>query len=186
VLLAINLLQAWGRRRNAGGSLMGAALPAALAATPPDPDTTLAALVVAGSSSRCRWRPAVLLAHSRPCSPWRSPRAAGLPDSFADRIRRRVRLTLHHGARVVPINTVFGLAAAWAIAKFEFRARASSSRSSTCRWRSRRDFGMIFVLLFGLHGWFGVCCASTTSASSSLCRHMLATMFVTFPYVAPS
>jgi sulfate/thiosulfate transport system permease protein len=86
----------------------------------------------------------------------------------------------------VPINTMFGLAAAWAIAKFEFRGKSVLITLIDLPLAiSPVISGMIFVLLFGLHGWFGVWLREhDLSIIFALPGIMLATMFVTFPYVA--
>jgi sulfate/thiosulfate transport system permease protein len=97
-----------------------------------------------------------------------------------------IRLTLITAAVVVPTNTVFGLAAAWAIAKFEFRGKSVLITLIDLPLAiSPVISGMIFVLLFGLDGWFGVWLqAHNVSIIFALPGIMLATMFVTFPYVA--
>ncbi|TLY75093.1 MAG: sulfate ABC transporter permease subunit CysW [Gammaproteobacteria bacterium] len=97
-----------------------------------------------------------------------------------------VRLTLTTALVVVPINTMFGLAAAWAIAKFEFRGKSILITLIDLPLAiSPVISGMIFVLLFGLHGWFGVWLREhDLSIIFALPGIMLATMFVTFPYVA--
>src|SRR5213076_2894062 len=89
-------------------------------------------------------------------------------------------------AVAVPINTAFGLAAAWAIAKFEFRGKSILITLIDLPLAiSPVISGMIFVLLFGLHGWFGVWLREhDLSIIFALPGIMLATMFVTFPYVA--
>jgi sulfate transport system permease protein len=107
--------------------------------------------------------------------------------SFADPdTAAAIRLTLTTAAVVVPINTVFGLAAAWAIAKFEFRGKSALITLIDLPLAiSPVVSGMIFVLLFGLHGWFGVWLQEhDISIIFALPGIMLATMFVTFPYVA--
>jgi sulfate/thiosulfate transport system permease protein len=116
--------------------------------------------------------------------------AKGLPlylQSFADPdTAAAVRLTLITAALVVPINTIFGLAAAWAIAKFEFRGKSILITLIDLPLAiSPVISGMIFVLLFGLHGWFGVWLREhDISIVFALPGIVLATMFVTFPYVA--
>jgi sulfate/thiosulfate transport system permease protein len=97
-----------------------------------------------------------------------------------------IRLTLITAGVVVPINTVFGLAAAWAIAKFEFHGKSVLITLIDLPLAiSPVISGMIFVLLFGLDGWFGVWLqAHNVSIIFALPGIMLATMFVTFPYVA--
>jgi sulfate transport system permease protein len=103
------------------------------------------------------------------------------PDTLA-----AIRLTLITAAVVVPINTVFGLAASWAIAKFEFRGKSILITLIDLPLAiSPVISGMIFVLLFGLHGWFGLWLqAHNISIIFALPGIVLATMFVTFPYVA--
>jgi sulfate transport system permease protein len=107
--------------------------------------------------------------------------------SFADPdTAAAIRLTLTTAAVVVPVNTVFGLAAAWAIAKFEFRGKSVLITLIDLPLAvSPVISGMIFVLLFGLHGWFGAWLQEhSISIIFALPGIMLATMFVTFPYVA--
>jgi sulfate transport system permease protein len=103
------------------------------------------------------------------------------PDTLA-----AIRLTLVNAAVVVPVNTVFGLAAAWAIAKFEFRGKSVLITLIDLPLAvSPVIAGMVFVLLFGLHGWFGAWLREhDISVIFALPGIMLATMFVTFPYVA--
>ena len=107
--------------------------------------------------------------------------------SFADRdTLAAIRLTLMTAAVVVPLNTLFGLSAAWAIAKFEFRGKSVLITLIDLPLAiSPVISGMVFVLLFGLHGWFGVWLEQhDISIIFALPGIMLATMFVTFPYVA--
>jgi sulfate transport system permease protein len=103
------------------------------------------------------------------------------PDTLA-----AIRLTLITALVVVPINTVFGLSAAWAIAKFEFRGKSVLITLIDLPLAvSPVISGMVFLLLFGLHGWFGVWLQEhDLSIVFALPGIMLATMFVTFPYVA--
>ena len=103
------------------------------------------------------------------------------PDTLA-----AIRLTLLTAAVVVPTNTIFGLAAAWAIAKFEFRGKSILITLIDLPLAiSPVIAGMVFVLLFGLHGWFGAWLREhNISIVFALPGIMLATMFVTFPYVA--
>ena len=105
----------------------------------------------------------------------------GDPDTAA-----AIRLTLLTAAVVVPVNTVFGLAASWAIAKFEFHGKSILITLIDLPLAiSPVISGMVFVLLFGLHGWFGRWLADhDLSIVFALPGIMLATMFVTFPYVA--
>jgi sulfate/thiosulfate transport system permease protein len=103
------------------------------------------------------------------------------PDTLA-----AIRLTLVNAAVVVPVNTVFGLSAAWAIAKFEFRGKSVLITLIDLPLAiSPVISGMVFVLLFGLNGWFGAWLQEhDISIIFALPGIMLATMFVTFPYVA--
>lgn len=97
-----------------------------------------------------------------------------------------LRLTLTTALVVVPMNTLFGLAASWAIAKFEFRGKSFLITLIDLPLAiSPVISGMIFVLLFGLHGWFGSWLQDhDISVIFALPGIILATMFVTFPYVA--
>jgi sulfate transport system permease protein len=107
--------------------------------------------------------------------------------SFADPdTAAALRLTLTTALVVVPLNTLFGLAASWAIAKFEFRGKSFLITLIDLPLAiSPVISGMIFVLLFGLHGWFGTWLQDhDISVIFALPGIILATMFVTFPYVA--
>ncbi len=107
--------------------------------------------------------------------------------SFADPdTAAAIRLTLIAAGVVVPVNTLFGLSAAWAIAKFEFRAKSFLITLIDLPLAiSPVISGMLYVLLFGLHGWFGVWLQDhDISIIFALPGIILATMFVTFPYVA--
>jgi sulfate transport system permease protein len=97
-----------------------------------------------------------------------------------------IRLTLMVAAIVVPINTVFGIAAAWAIAKFEFRGKSFLITLIDLPIAvSPVISGLIYVLLFGMQGWFGLWLQEhDISIIFAVPGIVLATMFVTFPYVA--
>jgi sulfate/thiosulfate transport system permease protein len=97
-----------------------------------------------------------------------------------------IRLTLLTALVVVPINTVFGLSASWAIAKFEFRGKSFLITLIDLPLAiSPVISGMVYVLLFGLHGWFGAWLLDhDISIIFALPGIILATMLVTFPYVA--
>ena len=70
--------------------------------------------------------------------------------------RASIRLTLIVAAISVPLNTVFGLAAAWAIAKFDFRGKTTLIALIELPFSvSPVVSGLVFVLLFGAQGWFG-------------------------------
>jgi sulfate transport system permease protein len=107
--------------------------------------------------------------------------------TFADRdTQAAIRLTLLTALVVVPINTVFGLAAAWAIAKFEFRGKSLLITLIDLPIAvSPVISGMLLVLLFGMRGWFGAWLAANgISLVFAIPGIMIATLFVTFPYVA--
>lgn len=97
-----------------------------------------------------------------------------------------IKLTLLTAAIVVPTNTVFGIAAAWAIAKFEFKGKSILITLIDLPIAvSPVISGLIYVLLFGVQGWFGLWLQEhDISIIFALPGIVLATMFVTFPYVA--
>ena len=103
------------------------------------------------------------------------------PDTLA-----AIRLTLVTAAIVVPLNTVFGVAAAWAIAKFDFRGKQILITLIDLPFSvSPVIAGLMFVLLFGSQGWFGPWLrANDIQIVFALPGIVLATMLVTFPYVA--
>jgi sulfate transport system permease protein len=108
-------------------------------------------------------------------------------DSFADSdTLAAIRLTLITAAIVVPLNTLFGLAAAWAIAKFEFRGKSLLITLVDLPFAvSPVVSGLIYVLLFGAQGLFGDwLIENDISIIFALPGIVLATLFVTFPYVA--
>jgi sulfate/thiosulfate transport system permease protein len=107
--------------------------------------------------------------------------------SFADSdTMAAIRLTLTTAAIVVPLNTIFGIAAAWAIAKFEFRWKSMLITLIDLPIAvSPVISGLVYVLLFGIQGWFGVWLQNhDISIIFAVPGIVLATMFVTFPYVA--
>ena len=103
------------------------------------------------------------------------------PDALA-----AVRLTLLTAAIAVPLNAAFGLAAAWAIAKFRFRGRNLLITLIDLPFAvSPVIAGMIFILLFGAHGWLGPWLqAHDLQIVFAAPAIVLATTFVTFPFVA--
>jgi sulfate transport system permease protein len=103
------------------------------------------------------------------------------PDTLA-----AIRLTLVTAAIVVPLNTAFGIAAAWAIAKFEFKGKSILITLIDLPIAvSPVISGLVYVLLFGAQGWFGLWLQEhDISIIFALPGIVLATMFVTFPYVA--
>ena len=103
------------------------------------------------------------------------------PDSLA-----AVRLTLTTAAFVVPFNTLFGIAAAYVIARFSFAGKNVLTTLIDLPFAvSPVISGLVYVLLFGANGWFGDWLAERDIAVIfALPGIILATMFVTFPYVA--
>ena len=103
------------------------------------------------------------------------------PDTLA-----AIRLTLSIAAIVVPLNTLFGIAAAWAITKFDFRGkRILISLIDVPFSVSPVVAGLVFVLLFGAQGWFGTWLQERDFAVVfAFPGIILATLLVTFPYVA--
>jgi sulfate transport system permease protein len=100
--------------------------------------------------------------------------------------RASIRLTLIVAAISVPLNTVFGLAAAWAIAKFDFRGKTTLIALIELPFSvSPVVSGLVFVLLFGAQGWFGPWLQEhDVRIIFALPGLVLATVFVTFPFVA--
>ena len=97
-----------------------------------------------------------------------------------------IRLTLLTAAISVPLNLVFGIAAAWAIAKYEFRGKAFLTTLVDLPFSvSPVVAGLIYVLVFGAHGWFGPwLAANDIKVIFAVPGIVLATVFVTFPFIA--
>ena len=97
-----------------------------------------------------------------------------------------IRLTFLVAAISVPLNVLFGLTAAWAIAKFDFRGKAILLTFIDLPFSvSPVVAGLLFVLLFGANGLFGDWLAAHhLKIIFALPGLVLATIFVTFPYVA--
>jgi sulfate/thiosulfate transport system permease protein len=97
-----------------------------------------------------------------------------------------IRLTLLTAAIAVPLNLVFGLAAAWAITKFSFPGKGVLTTLIDLPFAvSPVVSGLIFVLLFGLQGWLGEWLhAHNITIIFATPGIVLATIFVTFPFVA--
>lgn len=97
-----------------------------------------------------------------------------------------IRLTLIVAAISVPLNSVFGIAAAWAISKFEFPGKAALIALIELPFSvSPVVSGLVFVLLFGANGWFGPWLDThDIHIIFALPGLVLATVFVTFPFVA--
>jgi sulfate transport system permease protein len=107
--------------------------------------------------------------------------AIGDPDALV-----AIRLTLTVAAIAVPLNLIFGLAASWAIAKFDFVGKSLLVTLIDLPFSvSPVISGLIFVLLFGAHGWFGAWLqAHDIKIIFTVSGLVLATIFVTFPFVA--
>lgn len=97
-----------------------------------------------------------------------------------------IKLTLLVSLIAVPTNLVFGVAAAWAIAKFEFKGKSVLITLIDLPFAvSPVISGLIYVLLFGLHGWWGGWLAAHgLKIIFAVPGIVLATIFVTFPFVA--
>lgn len=97
-----------------------------------------------------------------------------------------IKLTLTVAAIAVPLNLVFGVAAAWAIAKFEFRGKSLLITLIDLPFSvSPVVSGLIYVLVFGLQGWLGPWLAEhDIKIIFAVPGIVLATVFVTVPFIA--
>ena len=97
-----------------------------------------------------------------------------------------IRLTLITAVIAVPLNLVFGVAAAWCIAKYEFRGKAFLTTLVDLPFSvSPVVAGLIYVLIFGAQGWFGPWLqAHDIKIIFAVPGIVLATIFVTFPFIA--
>lgn len=97
-----------------------------------------------------------------------------------------IRLTLFVAFITVPLNLVFGVAAAWAIAKYEFTGKAFLTTLIDLPFSvSPVVAGLVIVLVFGAHGWFGPWLqANDIKIIFAIPGIVLATIFVTFPFIA--
>jgi sulfate/thiosulfate transport system permease protein len=103
------------------------------------------------------------------------------PDAWA-----AIKLTLITAAIAVPLNLVFGVAAAWCIAKYEFRGKAFLTTLVDLPFSvSPVVAGLIYVLVFGAQGWLGPWLqAHDIKIVFAVPGIVLATIFVTFPFIA--
>lgn len=103
------------------------------------------------------------------------------PDALA-----AIQLTLIAAAIAVPLNLIFGIAAAWAIAKFEFRGKSILTSLIDLPFSvSPVVAGLIYVLIFGLQGWAGPWLREhDLSIIFAVPGIVLATTFVTVPFIA--
>ena len=97
-----------------------------------------------------------------------------------------IKLTLLATAIAVPLNLVFGVAAAWAIAKYEFWGKSFLTTLVDLPFSvSPVVAGLVYVLLFGANGWFGPWLqAHDLKIIFAVPGIVLATIFVTFPFIA--
>ena len=97
-----------------------------------------------------------------------------------------IRLTLITAAIAVPANLIFGIAASWSIAKFDFRGKSLLLTLIDLPFSvSPVISGLIYVLLFGAHGWFGAWLMERDiQILFAVPGIVMATVFVTFPFVA--
>jgi sulfate transport system permease protein len=97
-----------------------------------------------------------------------------------------IKLTLIATAIAVPLNLIFGISAAWAIAKFEFKGKSFLITLIDLPFAvSPVIAGLIYVLMFGLQGWFGEWLSDhDVKIVFAIPGIVLATIFVTFPFVA--
>jgi len=100
--------------------------------------------------------------------------------------RNAIKLTLLTAAIAVPLNLIFGLAASWAITRFEFRGKNLLTTLIDLPFAvSPVIAGMIYVLVFGAQGWFGGWLTDhDIRIIFAVPGIVLATTFVTFPFVA--
>lgn len=116
--------------------------------------------------------------------------AKGLGPAFAAMVDSdslaAIKLSLLVAAIAVPMSTVFGIAAAWAIVKFDFPGKAILVTLIDLPFSvSPVVAGLIYVLVFGRQGWFGPWLTDhNIHILFALPGIVLATMFVTFPFVA--
>jgi len=97
-----------------------------------------------------------------------------------------IKLTLIVAAITVPLNLVFGVSAAWAIAKYEFWGKSFLTTLVDLPFSvSPVVAGLIYVLIFGAQGWFGPwLMANDIKIIFAVPGIVLATVFVTFPFIA--
>ena len=97
-----------------------------------------------------------------------------------------IRLTFLAAGIAVPLNLVFGIAAAWAIAKFDFKGKAVLITLIDLPFAvSPVVAGLIYVLIFGLQGWLGPWLSDHDfKVIFAVPGIVLATVFVTFPFIA--
>ncbi len=108
-------------------------------------------------------------------------------NSFTDEYAlAAIRLTLLVALICVPLNTLFGVSAAWAVTKFDFRGKSLLTTLIDLPFAvSPVVAGLLFILIFGAHGWLGPWLESRDiRVIFALPGIVLATLFITFPFVA--
>ena len=107
--------------------------------------------------------------------------ALGEPDALS-----AIKLTLVTAVIAVPLNLIFGVAAAWCIAKYEFRGKSLLTTLIDLPFSvSPVVAGLIYVLIFGAQGWFGSWFEEYgIKIIFAIPGIILATIFVTFPFIA--
>jgi sulfate transport system permease protein len=107
--------------------------------------------------------------------------ALGDPDALSS-----IKLTVITALIAVPLNSAFGVAAAWAVSKYDFRGKSLLTSFIDLPFSvSPVISGLIYVLIFGLQGWMGPWLREhDIKIIFALPGIVLATMFVTFPFVA--
>ena len=97
-----------------------------------------------------------------------------------------IKLTLIATGIALPLNLIFGLSAAWAVAKFEFRGKSILITLIDLPFAvSPVIAGLIYVLIFGMQGWFGEWLSEhDIKVIFAVPGIVLATVFVTFPFIA--
>ena len=183
LLLLINLLQRW---KTAQGSTEPWLTPFTLSVGARSANQAWSN----GASSRWPWS----ISGCSWCCPLASVYAQALADGFGHFFAAildpdalaAVRLTLLVAAIAVPLNLVFGLAAAWTVAKFEFRGKSLLITLIDLPFSvSPVVSGLIYVLMFGAQGWLGPWLqAHDIQIIFNVSGIVLATIFVTFPFVA--
>jgi len=112
---------------------------------------------------------------------------AAYAGAFAEReTLHAIGLTIVIAVLVLPFNVAFGVAAAWAIAKFEFRGKSLLVTLIDLPFAvSPVVAGLLFILIFGAQGWFGPwLSAHDVKVIFAVPGMILATLFITFPFVA--
>ena len=175
LLLVINGLQAWQRRRAAGGAAMRSTTEAAWVRW------TLTALALAFMALFLVLPLAAVFAEALRKGWGAYLTALSEPEAWS-----AIRLTLLTACVAVPLNLLFGVTAAWAVAKHEFRGKAFLTTLIDLPFSvSPVVAGLVYVLVFGAQGWLGPWLAAhDIKIIFAVPGIVLATLFVTFPFVA--